>query len=210
MSVTFPQVTVPTNWGFQSSNFTATSVQTQYTTMDISDKLAIGGRGLVSGVGISMAIRKTLEKVAAKATLNGTEVAAEMPSGMGIAGRSIAGGLRRSLLIGGVVSAATNLYQAITGKVTAVQAGGNMVADTATSVVGTVAATCAAGLVAGAIGAPGILMTGATFLVGTAVFVGIDALMHVSGVHKGIADMSAGVIQQIVDFFRKKIGPGGV
>jgi hypothetical protein len=118
--------------------------------------------------------------------------------------------IKRSALIGGLISGVTNVYKAITGQITATRAGGNVVADTAGAVVGGVAAAAASGLVAAAIGVPGALMTGATFLVGAAAFIGVDFLLKKTGVHGIISDGATGLIENIVDKFKTHIGPGGV
>ncbi|MBC7543250.1 MAG: hypothetical protein H7338_11020 [Candidatus Sericytochromatia bacterium] len=132
------------------------------------------------------------------------------PKAGGLFKGSLGNTIKRSALVGGLISVGVNFYHAVTGKITATQAGGNVVADTVGSVVGGVAAAGAAALVGSLIAAPGILMTAATFLAGTVAFVGVDALMRVSGAHKGIAEASTGLIESIVDYFKTKIGPGGV
>lgn len=204
--VTFPQALAPGNWGYQAGNLSVANAQQTFTDLDVADKVSIGARGAVGGISTSSAVmsvaRRSAERVA--------EGEAAFSAG-GIIGRSVGASLGRSLLVGSVISAGTNFYHAITGRITATRAAGNITADLATTATGAVAATAAAGLVAGAMGAaPGILLAGATFLAGTAAYVGVDALMRVSGLHGGISNATTGLVERIVEYFRRKIGPGGV
>lgn len=193
-------------WGNVPGSTAASDALTQLSHLDQVDRISIGSRGLVSGIaasrGILSAVKLSGERVAAGA--------APMSS-MGMIGRSLGATVGRSMMIGGVVSTAANFFHAVIGKISPARAAGNVTADLATTAGGAVAATAAAGLVAGAIGAaPGALLAGATFLAGTAAFVGVEALLRVTGVHQGISDGATGLVNRIIDHFRRRVGPGGV
>jgi hypothetical protein len=197
----------------QAAMMRAAAHQAEGAALSLGTGVQTAAKGLVA-----KGVATTTEQVAAhgmKATSLRTaaseiEGSIAKPTAGGLFKGSLGLTIKRSALIGGLISGVSNLYSAITGKITATRAGGNVIADTAGAVVGGVAASAASGLVAAAIGAPGILMTGATFLVGTAAFVGVDFLLKKTGVHGKISDAATGLIEHIIDIFKTKIGPGGV
>jgi hypothetical protein len=114
------------------------------------------GAALSLGTGVQTAakgmvakgVATTTEQVAAhgmKATSLRTaasqiEGSIQAPKAGGLMRGSLGTTIKRSALVGGLISGVSNLYQAITGKITATRAGGNVVADTAGAVAGGVAA----------------------------------------------------------------------
>jgi hypothetical protein len=197
----------------QAAMMRAAAHQAEGAALSLGTGVQTAAKGLVA-----KGVATTTEQVAAhglkatslRAAASDIEGTIQAPKAGGLFKGSLGLTIKRSALIGGLISGVSNLYQAITGKITATRAGGNVVADTAGAVVGSVAASAAAGLVAAAIGTPGILMTGATFLVGTAAFVGVDFLLKKTGVHGMISDGATGLIETVIDMFKRKVGPGGV
>lgn len=197
----------------QAAMMRAAAHQSESAALSLGTGVTTAAKGMVA-----KGVANTTEQVAAhglKATslrtvANELEGSIAKPTAGGLFKGSLGVTIKRSALIGGLISGVTNLYHAITGTITATRAGGNVVADTASAVVGGVAASAASGLVAAAIGAPGLLLTGASFLVGTAAFVGVDFLLKKTGVHGLISDAATGLIENVIDMFATKIGPGGV
>ncbi|MGE3724405.1 MAG: hypothetical protein AB7I41_02565 [Candidatus Sericytochromatia bacterium] len=165
----------------------------------VMDGVEIGLKSLIVG---RMASKTAIQQLEFRTIQNNEASAA------GVMGSTMMRTLGKGALVGGVVSAARNVFHLAQGEINVARAGGNVSADILGGAVGGLAAGAGAGLAVGMMAkSSGFTMGTMGLIAGTIGFALADTLYHYSGLRATVSDKVTSVIER---FFDSNSQGGGV
>lgn len=157
----------------------------------VMDGVEIGIKSLLVG---RMASKTAIQQLEFRTIQNNEATTA------GVMGSTMMRTTGKGALVGGVVSAARNVFHLAQGEINVARAGGNVAADILGGAVGGLAAGAGAGLAVGLMSkASGFTMGTMGLIAGTIGFALVDTLYHFSGARNTVSDKVTSVIERYFD-----------